>query len=228
MAKYKIVCVHGFGSSRHDVAIVTSGMVEELGVYFVSFDRPGYGGSDPDPKQTLKSIALDIEERADQLELGSKFYVIGVSMGGQVIWGCLKYIPHRLAGAMLIAPAKFSRQDLEIISKLSERQNYQEYATQQGEFESFHCDMKIGFGSWEFDPMDLKNPFLDDEGSVHLWQGNEDGLVPVTLQRYIAERLPWIHYHEVTDAGHLLPFADGMNDAILKALLLGEKSLWQR
>jgi pimeloyl-ACP methyl ester carboxylesterase len=70
-------------------------LVEELGLYTVSFDRPGYGESDPDPKRSAKSLALDIEELADQLGLGSKFYVIGYSMGGQVVWGCLKYIPHR-------------------------------------------------------------------------------------------------------------------------------------
>ena len=70
-------------------------IVEELGIYVVSFDRPGYGESDPNPKRTVKSMALDMEELADQLGLGSKFYVIGFSMGGQVIWSCLKYIPHR-------------------------------------------------------------------------------------------------------------------------------------
>lgn len=70
-------------------------IVEDLGVYIVSFDRPGYGESDPDPKRTAKSMALDIEELADELGLGSRFYVIGFSMGGQVLWGCLKYIPHR-------------------------------------------------------------------------------------------------------------------------------------
>lgn len=70
-------------------------IVEELGIYIVSIDRPGYGESDPNPKKTVKSMALDVEELADQLGLGSKFYVIGFSMGGQVIWSCLKYIPHR-------------------------------------------------------------------------------------------------------------------------------------
>ena len=40
-------------------------------------------------------MASDIEELADQFELGPKFYVLGFSMGGEVVWSCLKYIPHR-------------------------------------------------------------------------------------------------------------------------------------
>lgn len=75
--------------------ICFQGFLEELGVYVVSFDRPGYGESDPHRKRTVKSLALDVEELGDQLGLGPKFYVIGLSMGGQAVWGCLKYIPHR-------------------------------------------------------------------------------------------------------------------------------------
>lgn len=70
-------------------------IVESRGIYIVSFDRPGYGESSPDPTRTVKSFALDVEELADQLGLGSKFYVMGFSMGGQAVWGCLKYIPQR-------------------------------------------------------------------------------------------------------------------------------------
>ncbi|KAI3683873.1 hypothetical protein L1987_84388 [Smallanthus sonchifolius] len=106
-AKYKIIYVHGFDSFKHYAVIATSAsptLIEDLGIYIVSFDRPGYGESDPDPKMTLKSLALDKEELADQLELGSKFYVVGFSLDGQVIWSYLKYIPHRLAGASLLAP----------------------------------------------------------------------------------------------------------------------------
>lgn len=99
----------------------------------------------------------------------------------------------------------------------------QKYAKQQGEFESFHRSMMIGFGNWEFDPMDLKNPFPTNEGSVHLWQGDEDRLVPVKLQRYIVGKLPWIHYHELAGAGHLFPHAEGMGEAIIKQFLTGEK-----
>ena len=96
---------------------------------------------------------------------------------------------------------------------------------QQGEFESIQRDLMVGFGSWEFDPMDLKNPFPNNEGSVsvHLWHGDEDLIVPVSLQRYIAQRLPWVQYHELPGAGHFFPWADGMADAIIKTLLSVEK-----
>ncbi|XP_022892551.1 uncharacterized protein LOC111407359 [Olea europaea var. sylvestris] len=280
-AKYKIVLVHGYTGSRHDASFSTSALVEELGIYIVTFDRPGYGESDPDPKRTIKSTALDIEELGEQLQLGARFYVIGISMGGQVVWGCLKYIPHRLAGAALIAPvinywwssypANLSSKaynlqpledqwalrvahytpwlvywwntqkwfpsssvtagkpnllapDLKIVSKIAGRMTRREYATQQGVFESFHRDIMIGFGHWEFDPMDLENPSPDKEGSFHLWHGVEDGMVPVSLQRYIAEKLPWIRYHEISDAGHLFAYGDdGLKDSILKTLLTGDK-----
>lgn len=72
--------------------------------------------------------------------------------------------------------------------------------------------------------MNLDNPFLSREGSVHVWQGDEDGLVPVTLQRYIVKKLPWIQYHEMPNAGHLFAHGDALaRDTILNALLVGDK-----
>ena len=44
-------------------------------------------------------------------------------------------------------------------------------------------------------------------------------MVPVTLQRYIAQNLPWINYHELQGADHLFPHVDGMSDTIIKSLL---------
>ncbi|CAN0916776.1 hypothetical protein LINGRAHAP2_LOCUS29889 [Linum grandiflorum] len=106
-AKYKIVLVHGFGSSKEMNFLAPQSfqeLIEELGICFLVYDRAGYGESDPNPTRSVKSEALDIEELADQLELGSKFYVIGVSMGSYPVWSCLKYIPDRLEGAALIVP----------------------------------------------------------------------------------------------------------------------------
>ncbi|KAK9070335.1 hypothetical protein SSX86_010736 [Deinandra increscens subsp. villosa] len=286
-ARSKIIYVHCFDCSKYQDPFAFSAspaVIEELGVYIVALDRPGYGESDPDPKRTVKSLALDIEELADELNLGEKFYVAGYSMGGEVIWSCLKYIPHRLQGAILISPAvnywwhnlpsnltseAYSRQlqqdqwslrvahylpwltywwntrswfpgfsvitqnpavfspaDVEVVAKLNamitdpnQAKLMQTQPRLQGEFESIHRDMNIGWGKWEFDPLDLENPFQNSNGSVHLWMGDEDRIVPVTLQRYIAQQLGWIKYHEVVGGGHTFAFADDMGSDILQALL---------
>lgn len=70
-------------------------LIDELKIYFLFFDRAGYGDSDPNPKRSVKSEAYDVQELADKLQIGSKFYVIGISMGAYPIYSCLKYIPHR-------------------------------------------------------------------------------------------------------------------------------------
>ncbi|KAG9459006.1 hypothetical protein H6P81_003514 [Aristolochia fimbriata] len=103
-ATYKIVIAHGWTGSKEHIIPASNELVEELGVYFVSFDRAGYGESDPYPGRSVKSEAYDIEQLADGLELGDRFYVIGVIMGGYPVYACLKYIPHRLVGAGLIVP----------------------------------------------------------------------------------------------------------------------------
>ncbi|KAL2933662.1 Protein ABHD11, partial [Bienertia sinuspersici] len=96
-AKHKFIFIHGFDSCRLHAFIATEvspDTIQSLGLHVVGFDRPGYGDSDPDPNRTPKSLALDVEELADQLGLGPKFYVVGYSMGGEAVWGLLKYIPH--------------------------------------------------------------------------------------------------------------------------------------
>jgi len=102
---------------------------------------------------------------------------------------------------------------------------FQNKSRQQGIYESIHRDLLVAFGSWEFDPMNITNPFPQNEGSVHIWQGYEDRLVLVELQRYISNKLPWIKYHEVPEGGHMFMLVDGWTNRILKALLLGEEPL---
>ncbi|KAJ6900818.1 hypothetical protein NC652_026802 [Populus alba x Populus x berolinensis] len=190
-ANAKIILVHGFASTKHDMMSVTEpvlDVVEELRLYFVSFDRPGYGESDPDPRRTPTSLALDIEELADHLGLGYKF------MWWDSPWEA-KWFGAASSTSLI--------------------------ATLQGVFESLHRDLMIGFGKWEFDPMDLENPFPNNESSVHLWQGDEDIMVPSSLQRYIAQRLPWIDYHEVPGAGHLFTAIPQNLGQILKVPFLG-------
>ncbi|KAG9136377.1 hypothetical protein Leryth_020187 [Lithospermum erythrorhizon] len=272
-AKYQIIFIHGHTNNKKDNFLATSALVEEFKVYMVSFDRPGYGESDPDPRRTIQSSSLDIEELADQLGLRSKFYVVAYSMGGMLGWGCLKYIPHRLSGITLINPAisfwwpglptdlveqEFYKQDpytqwnfwiahnvpwllywwetqntealfppppnmttyLDNFQASDSNQTLEEYSTQQGLYESYMRDILVGFGEWEFVPMDLKDPFVNGIGSVHLWQGGHDTTVPVPLQHFLVNNMSWLHYHEVENGGHKFPYEEGMNDQILKTIAM--------
>ena len=97
----------------------------------------------------------------------------------------------------------------------------QEKIIQQGVYESLHRDMIAGFAKWEFDPLDIANPFPDNDGSVHIWQGYEDRIIPFQINRYLSEKLKWIRYHEVADGGHAFVFERDMCETVLKALLLG-------
>jgi pimeloyl-ACP methyl ester carboxylesterase len=65
---------------------------EAKGIRFVTFDRAGYGGSDPKPDRTIADVVGDVTAIADELGLG-RFGVWGVSGGG----------PHALACAALLA-----------------------------------------------------------------------------------------------------------------------------
>jgi pimeloyl-ACP methyl ester carboxylesterase len=63
----------------------------EVGARVISFDRPGYGQSDPLPGRNVAAVAPDVKALADQLALDD-FATMGVSGGG----------PHALAcGALL-------------------------------------------------------------------------------------------------------------------------------
>ncbi|MDQ0372779.1 alpha/beta fold hydrolase [Cellulomonas humilata] len=63
----------------------------EGGIRWVSYDRPGYGGSTPHPGRDVASAAGDVEAIADALGL-DRFAVLGHSGGG----------PHALACAALL------------------------------------------------------------------------------------------------------------------------------
>ena len=92
-----------------------------------------------------------------------------------------------------------------------------------GVFDTHRRDFIVAFGKWDFDPLDLTNPFPQNKSSpVHIWQGYEDKVVPFQLQRYVSKKLPWIQYHEVPDGGHLLVYDSCVCEAILRSLLLGE------
>nr|XP_016452632.1 PREDICTED: uncharacterized protein LOC107777160 [Nicotiana tabacum] len=254
-------------------------LLDVMEIYLLIYDRAGYGESDPNPKRSVKSEASDIEELADQLQLGSKYYVIGVSLGCYPTWSCIKRIPQKLAGVALVVPfvnykwrslpddltkddyrkqlclfmicltrytpgllhwwltqklfpsatalegnpTFFCDKDLDVLKNTPGYQLFtQDGLRKRRVFDSLRRDFIVAFSKWDFDPLELGNPYPQNESSVHIWQGYEDKVVPVQLQRYVSQKLPWIRYHEVPDGGHLLVYDTVVCEAILKSLLLGE------
>ncbi len=83
------------------------------GIRLVTFDRPGYGGSDPRPGRAVADVAEDVIAIADALGLG-RFGVWGVSGGGPHALACAALLSARVpAVASLAAVAPYGVQGLD-------------------------------------------------------------------------------------------------------------------
>ncbi|GAA2470516.1 alpha/beta hydrolase [Terrabacter carboxydivorans] len=74
-----------------------------LGVRWVSYDRPGYGGSTPRPDRDVASAARDVAAVADALGVGS-FAVMGHSGGGTHDLAPAALLGDRVRGVVSISP----------------------------------------------------------------------------------------------------------------------------
>jgi pimeloyl-ACP methyl ester carboxylesterase len=74
----------------------------ELGVRWVSWDRPSYGGSTSLPGRDVASSALDAAEVADGLGIG-RFAVMGTSGGGPSALACAALLPDRVVAVACLA-----------------------------------------------------------------------------------------------------------------------------
>ncbi len=73
---------------------------DRLGIRWVSYDRPGYGGSDPNPGRDVASAAGDVEVLADALRI-ERFAVMGHSGGGPHALAAAALLPDRVSGAVI-------------------------------------------------------------------------------------------------------------------------------
>jgi pimeloyl-ACP methyl ester carboxylesterase len=86
---------------------------EANGLYWVSYDRPGYGGSSPHDGRTVASAATDVTAVADAFGIG-RFAVLGHSGGGPHALACAALVPERVIAAVSVsAPAPFDADGLD-------------------------------------------------------------------------------------------------------------------
>jgi pimeloyl-ACP methyl ester carboxylesterase len=122
-----VVYLHGTPGSR--VGPFPRGRVlYELGVRLISFDRPGYGGSDRQPGRRVASVARDVEAIADHLGLDT-FAVVGRSGGGPHALACAALLPDRVTRAgVLVSLAPWEAEGLDWFAGMAES-NVREFTT---------------------------------------------------------------------------------------------------
>jgi pimeloyl-ACP methyl ester carboxylesterase len=75
---------------------------ERLGLRWVSYDRPGYGGSTPNPGRDVASAAADVAAVADVLGI-DRFAVMSHSGGGPHAYACAALLPERVLAVVTVA-----------------------------------------------------------------------------------------------------------------------------
>ena len=80
-------------------------LAQELGYRMVMPDRPGFGGSDPQPGRTLEDWPADAAALMDALGI-DRFAVTGGSGGGPYAVACGVLLGDRVTAVALAAPAE--------------------------------------------------------------------------------------------------------------------------
>ncbi|MDQ3456963.1 MAG: alpha/beta hydrolase, partial [Actinomycetota bacterium] len=92
---------HGTPNTGHPPAPLFD-TATALGLRWVGYDRPGYGGSTPAPDRPVSSAATYAEAVADALGL-DRFAVMGHSGGGPHALACAAMLPSRVVAAVAVA-----------------------------------------------------------------------------------------------------------------------------
>jgi pimeloyl-ACP methyl ester carboxylesterase len=98
----KPVIVHmGTPNTRH-LYDPTVADAKSHGLRLIGYDRPGYGGSTPQPGRTVADAAADVEAICDALGL-DRIASWGISGGGPRVLACAALLPERVAAVASLA-----------------------------------------------------------------------------------------------------------------------------
>jgi pimeloyl-ACP methyl ester carboxylesterase len=118
-----------------------------LGIRWIGYDRPGYGGSIPHRGATVAAAAADASRVADHLGIG-RFAVFGHSGGGPRALACAALLPDRvLAVVSISSPAPWPAAGLDYFAGMSEGGARELRAAAQG-----RAELEEVLAANEFDP----------------------------------------------------------------------------
>jgi pimeloyl-ACP methyl ester carboxylesterase len=191
------VLVHvGSPSSRHlygrTVADATA-----RGLRLISYDRPGYGESTPQPGRTMADCAADV--RAICAALGIERLVTwGYSGGGPHVLACAAFTEER-EQLLATSPAELAQQwkktspDADL-AFLTDEATCVRQALAAG-IEGFYSDNWAQLIPWGFDPARISVPVL-------LLHGRRDEAVPFSHAQWLAARIPGVETRFYDHEGH--------------------------
>lgn len=123
---HPVFLLHGTPGSRLS-ARPDDTELQRLGVRLVTYDRPGYGLSDPHPGRSVADAADDVRAIADALDLDT-FAVLGRSGGGPHALACAALLPDRVTRvASLVGLAPYDAAGLDWMRGMVEM-NRQQYS----------------------------------------------------------------------------------------------------
>jgi pimeloyl-ACP methyl ester carboxylesterase len=118
-----------------------------LGIRWIGYDRPSYGGSTPHPGATVASAAADARQITDQLGMG-RFAVFGHSGGGPRALACGALLRDRvLAVVSVSSPAPWRAAGLDYFAGMSDGSTRELRAAAQG-----RAALEKVLAATEFDP----------------------------------------------------------------------------
>jgi pimeloyl-ACP methyl ester carboxylesterase len=152
-----IVFHHGTPGSRYpvhpDPAVAD-------GFRIVTYDRPGYGGSDPQPGRTVADAAADVATLAGALGL-ERFAVGGVSGGGPHALACAALLPERVTRtAVLVGVAPSSDPDFDFTAGMAEI-NVEDFGTARSSPETYRDFLRPDVLEIKADPEAFLDRVLD-------------------------------------------------------------------
>jgi pimeloyl-ACP methyl ester carboxylesterase len=134
-----VFLLHGTPGSRCGPRPRAS-VLYRLGIRLISYDRPGYGGSDPQPGRTVADAARDVEAIADELDL-PEFAVVGRSGGAPHALACAAKLKGRvLSAAALVGLAPWDAESLEWYEGMAPS-NIEEYETADASPSAVRADL---------------------------------------------------------------------------------------
>jgi pimeloyl-ACP methyl ester carboxylesterase len=122
-------------------------VARSLGLRWIGYDRPSYGGSSPHRGATVASAAADASRVADQLGI-ERFAVLGSSGGGPRALACAALLSDRVPAAVTISsPAPWPAAGLDYFAGMSKGSVRELRAAAQG-----RAELEQVLAANEFDP----------------------------------------------------------------------------